>query len=272
MYTNSSISSTLSQEQLYLVARARRQPAVLPFSGVWVDDLLVLRQGKIEHELKYGVFNYWFLRDWASRSLGRECPEILDILPGRIVPYTTYLDYSLPSVVETFRSAGKGITELRCGPDGSSVAAKLEMCFEGKRVTSEGLDQLLSQELGTSLNLYRLFASGAYFDCGVHGLSQVTKLPFIDVPLSPFGVVKGQAVYKKSILLGMEEHFATLAKNGYIYRIDRVHSYVYYSNSLAAHLGYPPTATALGLPGLSLGELPGDWHSRVAMLKGPPLG
>merc|ERR1712168_1738912 len=94
LYTNYNLSSALSQEQLYLVARARRQPLVFPLSGVTISRELVLKQKDFKHKLQHGPLNYWFLRDWATFSLGEECPEVADILPGRNIVYDPELDMS----------------------------------------------------------------------------------------------------------------------------------------------------------------------------------
>jgi hypothetical protein len=298
LYTNHSFSNALSQEQLYLVARARRQPLVMPLSGVAISRDLVLKQGQVKKKLFCGVLNYWFLRDWASFSLGEDCSEIVDVLPGRNVVYDPEVDMSSPSVCQAM-----GVTNVsRDSPVVPLVLPDLpdKVGLKGSEVSKNDLlgrvvcgpvriagvwfgpeplkaqlssrqrkldNQIGRPSLQMQHSLYKLFSSGAYFLKTTFAQVLKTQMPFIGVPITPFEIVTGKPTYRRSQMdvVGEEQIFNDLMDGGYVYRVDETKTLVYYTNSVAVHSGYPPTAEAIGWPKLSLEPLPGDWLDRVVL-------
>jgi hypothetical protein len=259
-YTNYISSSALSSEQLYLVARARRQPAAFVLSGVEVGEDSVLRQGQFKFKLRHGPLNYWFMRDWASVSLGNDCPEIVDVHPDhlRIPPQQ--------SPIPAFVSSEIVVNErVSCNFVSHTVFG-----INGRIVSHEELQEELLLKRRPSFDLYDLykfFSCQAYFMSCTHDLVAETMMPMLAVPIVPLRIILGRLVYRRSQAHEFDDQvYEDLKLRGYVFRQDRVNSTVYYTNSVAVHMGYPPTSTALGLPLLRLSSPGGDWKVKVERL------
>jgi hypothetical protein len=265
MYTNLYISDTLSQAERDLVTNARRIPAVLYHNGVRIGDDLVLRCKQFERTLFAGVLNYWFLRDWASWSLGRDCPEVVDLLPGSGLLFRSYPAHygkAIPFYDAKIMSFGRQVPMTFRHPDQCSV--------DGVERNGSDLDrEMLAEPPGfggvwadwdfedpnrhqvplPKFSAYKFFASHAYFDGPVLLNIWKNRMPLLDIPLEPYEVIRGRVVYRRSV---MEKRFPEqfLRDSGYIFRL--VGGILYYTNSVACFHGLPPVAEALGWPKLLL--------------------
>lgn len=268
------------------MAKARRLPLVLPFNGASVEDLLFSHDG-VEQPLFFGAFNYWFLREWASWSLGQDCHETADIPFGRASAVRVYdpdLDMSIPSVREaTFPGmpmAFSGKVELPGHFDKVNFAELLDRTrvdphqIAGVWVGEEPLNVLprngeyVLAPPGTGKPLrapsaYQFYASHAFFYRDSKAAKMENNMPLLPTPIVPFEITTGRVVYRRSVMDDDELDFEDLVQSGYVYRYDRESSVVTYTNSVAVCSGYPPVAEALDLPRLDLEHLPSDLNEVV---------
>jgi hypothetical protein len=277
MYTNFSISSTLSQKDLFLAAKGKRLPAVLPYNGVAVGADLVVRQGQENKSLFAGALNYWFLRDWASWSLGQDCPEVVEALPGARPSFRVFypeLDKTIPPAVtltgDSFDARPWTFVPVAHQPGSSppliglgGVMAVGKHLDQEMFVTAPGCDEIWPVGSTRYYSPYKFFATHAYFDSPIKGF--VDKMPLLDFPPVPFEVARGRIVYRRSPLEDVDEGYEqALFSSGYMFRVDEEENFIYYTNSVACFYGLPPVAEALGWSKLQLDPLPSDWLTRAA--------
>jgi len=295
--TNNNISKSLSREDLFLAASCNRVPAVLPYNGVKVDGLS-LRQGQVNKTMFAGVFNLWFLRDWASWSLGQDCPEVVDYVPGGLRTYAPGLDRTIPdyysspaqhakrvpeypfSIKVSSRSSGVlpiGLGGLSRDPadldremivDAPRFGKVWAMFPEGRAYNPDPIKKITSP--------YKFFSTHAYFDGALPAKVSPSgtekgigdSMPLVNVPESDLELTRGGVAYRRTLFEDPDDFSEQdFLDSGYMYRFDKASGLVYYTNSVACYYGLPPVAEALGWPKLQLKPLPEGWDDEVATRK-----
>jgi hypothetical protein len=243
----------LKQTESQLLRSVRLVPLVLLYSGAIITrgKRTNIRIGEQEADLVYGDGNLWFLTQWVSWSGGDSLP-VGKIPPGfritKVKAYAKGLDKTLPprnttASVSFDRKSGLAQVEISNG--------------EG---TVRAADYLGASE---EVNLYDVFSSDYRFETVDEKMVNRSKMPLLPVPLTPFEIVKGETVYKRSELDGDDDRGigGNLMDAGYVFYKDTANRLIYYSNSLAVFLGAPPTASAIGLGKLLLKSFPdGDYY------------
>jgi hypothetical protein len=276
MYSSYLVSRSPEQEDLFLSSTARRIPAVFPYSGVAVRPDLLVEVGELNKSLCAGAFNYWFMRDWAKWSLGHDVPEVADALPGSELLFKVYeprigdIFPSLPLAADQEPSFCFG-SDVQVALEGEVLQGKsldrkmLVPCISfGTQWLRSGPLRLRGRHCEMAFSHFKFYSTHAYFEGSIKGLCQEFQMPLVDVPLTPFEIVKGRISYCRSELASEKElPYWDLLNSGYMFRYIVAENTVYYTNSVACYYGLPPVAEALQWPQLKLESLPADWRTEV---------
>jgi hypothetical protein len=274
LFTNYRISNSLSDEDLYLAASAKRIPAVFPYNGITIGEDLALKQGRVNKTLFTGALNYWFLRDWASWSLGQDCPEVADVLYGDGTEFKVHdpaLDKSIPPyysalVRPEFKSRlSYGMAgQMRPGCEMGKMAHVPYARYSGVWAGEAGVYGPIKNAYST----YKFLSLHAYFVEPVPVVARTVsavQMPLLNVPIVPFDLPRDRIVYRRSEFEDSDDvPEQDLVGSGYAFWADKTSGFVYYTNSVACYHGLPPVAEALDWPKLELRAIPDGWQKELS--------